>query len=128
MNSILHRDVDGGLAFGQPLVCPTTLVDEFDGLAMKALPHATPDRGLAFGTPLPYPISLVDESDKMAREMWCPQEPLVFHTNLISCLHMYEPERDLCITAERPSVRDEDYDISLVEGVLTAEEASAGGG
>lgn len=128
MKSMIHRNANGGLAFGQPLICPMSLVDEFDRLAMNALPHTIPDTGLTFGTPLPCPISLVDESDKMAREMWFPQEPLAFHTNLISCLHMYEPECAPCMTAERPSVRDEDYDISLVEGVPTAEEASASGG
>ena len=95
MNSTLHRNVGSGLAFGQPLVCSTSRVDEFDRLAMKALPHTTPSKGLTFGRPLPHPTGLVDEFDKMSREMRTSWQPIVFHTNLISCVDTCKLEYDL---------------------------------
>jgi hypothetical protein len=97
MNSTLHRNLRGGLAFGQPLVCSTSPVDEFDRLAMKPLPHTTPDRGMTFGRPLPCPTDLVDEFDKMSRATRSSWQPMVFHTNLISCVDMCKLEYDLAV-------------------------------
>ena len=105
------RTADRGLTFGKPSLYPGSLVDAFDRLAMNSISATSARRGLTFGRPSLCQGNVADEFGKMVRETRVSRQPLVFHTNLMTCLDMYTPEYALVVISGRQAAKEEDHGL-----------------